>query len=288
MTFGIALAGGGARGAAHVGVLKALEENGLYPSSLAGASAGSIVAGLYAAGCSVKELEELVNYLAENENKLLDPDLWGIVKTFFQLVTLRTITISGLLKGNVLEKLLHKYSRGINIQEAKKIIAIPAVDLNSGETVVFSNAESHENTLRQMIWRNDVLLSQAMRASSAYPSVFQPKDLGLMRLTDGGVTDNLPVNILMATGETNVLAVDLSGEYPQSKTGNIIEVVSNSFTIMRINLLECTAMGEKLTLHPAIPKDAGLLSFSMMPQCLEAGYREAIGKIAAIKRIFQK
>lgn len=286
LRFGIALGGGGARGAAHVGVLKALEENNIYPSSLSGASAGAIIAGLYASGFSVQEMEDLVYYFSEHEKKLVDVDLWGLLKMVVQLITTRNFSLSGLLKGNYLEKLFYKCTQGKHIKDLTKTLSIPAVDLNTGSTVVFSNALSHENTLRQMVWRNDVLISEAMRASSAYPSVFQPKKLGLMRLADGGITDNLPVNIMMAAGEKNVLSVDLSEEYPPCKTGNMIEVVSNTFTIMRINLLECTSIGEKLNLRPKLPPDAGLLSFSAMPACMDAGYQETTEKIPVIKRIF--
>lgn len=287
MPFGIALSGGGVRGAAHIGVLKALEENGLYPSSLSGTSAGSIVAGLYAAGVSIKSLEALAMDISKNEHSLLDPDFMGIIKTIFQFIGHREIALSGFLKGNALEKLLFRESGGIHIRDVKKGIAIPAVDLNSGETIVFSDTIKNLSSNRNLKWKNNLLLSQAIRASCSFPSIFRPKKIGDMIFVDGGVTDNLPVDILMAKGEKNILAVDLTGAYRGMAKGNIIEVVFNSFAIMRINLTECFATGEKLTLRPKLPEGAGLLSFKEIPACIEKGYEAAIEAIPEIIKIFK-
>lgn len=286
MSFGVALSGGGVRGAAHIGVLQALEERGLYPSSLSGTSAGAAIAGLYASGCSVKRMEELVWSLAKNPYRLLDPDFTGLAKTVLQFALHKKISISGLLKGNALEKLLYEESQGMYIRDAKRRIAIPAVDLVSGETVVFADTLKNINDYRRVKWCNNVLLSVAMRASCSFPSVFQPKRFEKMLLVDGGVTDNLPVDVLIAAGEKDVLAVDLSGTYAGLGKENIIEVVSNSFAIMRINLLECFASGEKLTIRPQLSDEIGLLDFALMPGCMEEGYRAAMALMPQIEEIF--
>ena len=96
MSFGIALSGGGCKGAAHVGVLLALEENNMFPSSIAGASAGSIISGMYASGMTPKAMKELVIELSKTGYRLIDADFIGIIKTVEQFFSHRSITLSGL------------------------------------------------------------------------------------------------------------------------------------------------------------------------------------------------
>lgn len=88
MEFGLALSGGGLRGAAHTGVLKALEEEGLKPLWISGTSAGSIVTGLYAVGYSCNEIEDIVLNVGRN---IYDPDIIGILKSVFELIMKRLV-----------------------------------------------------------------------------------------------------------------------------------------------------------------------------------------------------
>lgn len=99
MGYGLALAGGGTRGAAHVGVLKALMEAGLRPDAVAGASAGGIVAGLFASGMSVSRMEQAVLHLEKHGGEYLDPDYSGLLAFMPQLLTGKGVNLSGLIKG---------------------------------------------------------------------------------------------------------------------------------------------------------------------------------------------
>lgn len=287
MSFGIALAGGGVRGAAHVGVLRALQENGLFPASIAGTSAGSVVAGLYAAGVTPGEMVGLVKYLSRTGYLLIDPDYTGILKAILQFLTNRPVTLPGLIKGNRLEKAFQKYTKSLAIQDVKLKTVIPAVDINRNKTIVFTNRVPMVKQSDTVYWQSGVLLSEAMRASIAVPTVFRPKQLGSLYLVDGGVTDVLPVNLLQAAGELNVLAVDISEQYKQLKNQNILEIASRSLSIMSSRLKECTSEGEKLLLTPALPEDIGLLSFGRMEECMEAGYETTLKVLPAIKSLFQ-
>lgn len=106
MEFGLALAGGGTRGAAHVGVLMALEEAKLLPTSLAGTSAGSLVAGLYAAGVDTASLRELLIYLAKKGSRYIDVDCGGLLKFIPQMIRRRPVSLQGLIKGDRLLALM--------------------------------------------------------------------------------------------------------------------------------------------------------------------------------------
>ena len=241
MGFGVALAGGGARGAAHVGVLLALEEAGLRPGAVAGASAGAIVGGLYGAGLSAKRLRYVVHELNGNSKKLLDPDIGGLLRALFRFFTFRLPDLPGLIKGDKLEKFLCGLTGGCRIQDAVVKLVIPAVDLKTGDTVVYTNRPRCAQPLPHVQWQADALLCQAMRASASFPGVFRPMEMGGYCLVDGGVTDNLPVDLLIAAGERKVLGVDVSEEYEMPKNKNLMEVASHSLTILTSRLKELTS-----------------------------------------------
>lgn len=286
MSFGIALSGGGIRGAAHVGVICALEEAGIFPRSVAGTSAGSIIAGLYGLGMTGKELKSLVEDLSVNGYELIDADYLGLLKAGRQFLRRKPITFSGLIKGKRLENYLFWLTKGKRMDQLKRRTVIPAVDLISGQTVAYTNDLQHLEPLKDVSWQTGVRLSFAMRASCAVPAVFQPKSTGEMCLVDGGVTDLLPVNLLLAAGEENVLAVDLARNYHGANCNHIMEVASHSLSVMSRRLSECASVGEKLLLKPSLPKGAELLTFNKMKDCMAAGYEATVALLPQIREIF--
>lgn len=288
MSFGIALAGGGARGAAHVGVLCALEENGLIPSSIAGTSAGSVVAGLYASGVSPHEMIPIVQSLAKTGYLLIDPDYAGMLKAIVQFFIHRPITLSGMIKGNRFEKFFKTYTKSKKMDDIHLKTVIPAVDINSSYTIVFTNITPKTMIRDEKIqWYKNVTLSEAIRASIAVPTVFRPKQIGDFCLVDGGVTDILPVNLLLSSGESNVLAVDISEKYKVPKNYSVLEIVSRSLSIMSSRLKDCHSEGEKLLLTPSLPDNVGLLSFGRMEECMEIGYETTLKVLPELKILFR-
>jgi NTE family protein len=287
MSFGIALAGGGARGAAHVGVLLALEEAGLCPRSIAGTSAGSIVAGLYATGTTPQMLKEIVIEMSGTGTYYLDLDIKGIVKAIPQFIVNHKIDLTGLIKGNRLERFLYEQTNGKSMKDTTIRTIIPTVDINSSCTVAYTNSLENVMPIERVRWEKNILISEAMRASCAVPAVFQPKFIDSMCLVDGGVTDVLPVDLLLAAGENNVLAVDVAAGYKMPKNKNLIEISSHSLSIMSTRLKECHSHGEKLLLNPSLPEQSGLLTLEQMVACMNAGYEAANVHMSTIKAIFR-
>ena len=286
MSFGIAFAGGGTRGAAHVGVLKALEQNGLFPSSIAGSSAGSVVAGLYASGVNINELENIVYDLAKKKKKIIDPNYIGLIKAILEFCFFKTPSLSGILKGVKWEKYISEKIQCVPISKTKIPIVIPTVDVKSGKTVVYTSSLDHIKEVEGVIWDNNINLCDAIRASTAVPSVFCPKVIGERCLVDGSVTDVLPVDLLRAAGEKNILAVDISANYTMPKSNNLIDVTSHCFNIMGTRLRELISSSEQFLLHPNLPQKAGLLTFDYMIECMECGYQATINAMPKIKSIF--
>lgn len=286
MGFGIALAGGGIRGAAHVGVLRALEEAGMRPRSAAGTSAGGIIAGFFAAGFSGEELSAVVREMAANGSSLADPDIAGLLGIVPDLLAHRPCRCSGLLKGDRMERWFREKTNGAAMRALPMRTVIPAVDLETGLTVAFTNSLFGLKPVHEVKWTAQALLSEAMRATSALPVAFQPKRMGDMCLVDGGVADVLPVDLLLAAGESNVLAVDVSESYRMPSHISISEAASHSLSIMETRLRQCKTHGEKYLLTPDLPETDGVLNLPQMTECMEAGYASAKRALPELRRIF--
>lgn len=271
MEYGLALAGGGTKGAAHVGVLKALLEAGLMPDAVAGTSAGSIVAGLYASGMIPSEMEKVVRHLEKHGSDYLDPDYAGLLGFMPQLLAGTKVGLSGLIKGKKLLAYLNELTRSKTLDQSVVKLAVPSVDLMSGKTVCFTNMD-HVKDSEAVHWVWDAYLCEAMMASSSIPAVFAPVTKGNYRLVDGGVTDNLPGNILQESGVGPVIAVDLGGPYCAPTDDSIIGTATHSFSIMSSRLKQCGSNSEALLLKPPLPREAGLFTFGKMSECMEAGY----------------
>jgi len=286
MSFGIALSGGGTRGAAHVGVMCALEEANMLPDAVSGTSAGSIVAGMYALGMPPHEMKDRILKLARDPNTLVDADYAGIFRSIIQLFLGKSITLSGFLKGDKLDKYLDDLTGGKNISELKMKTIITAVDLYSNQTIAYINRLDGLIQLKNVRWKTGIKMSDAMRASCAVPAFFQPKYMDGMCLVDGGVTDVVPVDLLIAAGEPNVLAVDLSENYPFKENSNIIDICNHSLSILMSCLSEYRSSGEKLLITPLLPETAGVLTFNEIAACMDLGYQAAKAVMPKIKRLF--
>lgn len=161
MKLGLALAGGGVKGAAHIGVIKALEENGIKVEAVAGTSIGSIVASLYAMGYTTEKMLEIFKYFAKEIMKTDARHFAGNLKTSKRLLGY------GLLSGENTEIALKECARakGIRkIQDIKMPISIPTVDIVESKKYVFTNANFEEN-----YYINNAYIEKTVRASSSYP-----------------------------------------------------------------------------------------------------------------------
>lgn len=176
---GLALASGGARGAAHVGVLKVLEREGIKPCAIAGSSIGAMVGGAYAAGASVERIEQ----------EWLNTNLPKVVRSF-----LPTFPRAGLSSGGELRKYLRSMFGDLRIEDLKIPFAAVACDIDTGEAVVLREGP----------------LVDALRASTAIPGIFFPVGWEGRFLVDGGLVEPLPVRICRELGAEIVIGVDIT------------------------------------------------------------------------------
>lgn len=295
MGYGLALAGGGTRGAAHVGVLLALEEEKLLPDFIAGTSAGSLSAGCFASGMRAEELCKMVHHLAKHGMEYLDPDIKGLLRLIPQLILQDKVALSGILKGHRLKRYFCKMTGGKCLEEVSMALLIPAVDLLSGDTVCFTNrtrkirsasVQDGKNGHR-IRWMSEGRLCDIMMASSSVPGVFRPIHMDGCCLVDGGVTDNLPVDLMKAVGVKRIVAVDIGSDYEMPEDDSVFEILSHSFSIMSGNLKDCHTRGETVLLKPELTKKAGLLTFDQMEACLEEAYRYTKKNAERIRKALQ-
>ena len=202
---GLALGGGGAKGAAEVGVLKVLEEAGIHVDYIVGTSIGSIVGGLYAAGYTATELEtmfqtqEWLTLLTDRKASLANEPyttIDGVTYVFGFPIRDRQSKGFGVMKGGQIEHLLDSMASAkscANFDSLKIPFCCVAADIRSGSEVILREGG----------------LAQAMRASMAIPGVFKPVDRGDYKLVDGGMLNNLPVDVCREMGADIVIAVDL-------------------------------------------------------------------------------
>ena len=217
---GLVLGGGGAKGAAEVGVLKVLEEAGVKPDYIVGTSIGSIVGGLYAAGYTATELETMFKTqewlsLLTDRNAGLSNEPYitknGITYIFgFPIIDNKSKIGVGMIKGERIEHVLDSMlaAKGVKKIEKMKIpFCCVAADIHSAEEVVLSKGS----------------VASAMRASMAIPGIFKPVKKGDCLLVDGGMQNNLPVDVAREMGAEYVIAIDLTQNKHETRSFSLKE-----------------------------------------------------------------
>ncbi len=285
---GLVLSGGGARGAAHVGVLKVLDEMRVPVDAIAGTSMGAVVGGLYASGMSGAEIETLVRSLnwqdafrdrppreelgfrrKQDERNFLVRYALGLKKEGFVLPP-------GLVQGQKLEQVLR--NAALPVAEVQRFDRLPipfraiATDLETGQPVVMDSGD----------------LVTAMRASMSAPGVFSPAQREGRLLVDGGLVENLPIDTARAMGVDVLIVVDVSFPlYLRDELTSPLEVTNQAFAILiRGRTLEQRKklLPTDIVLDPPLGRFPSA-DFSRVPQAMRAGEEAARGASATLARL---
>lgn len=284
MRFGLALSGGALRGVAHIGVLRALMEGGLFPSWISGTSAGSIIAALYACGYTPLQMEQIALSIERN---IFDIDYSGIALSSVQWLLTRQLCLSGIVKGRRLERLMKELLGERTLRETKIPLAVTAVNINNGQTVLFLSSKSGLTDTRHKVFIDDVPVYQAVRASIAIPMVFQPAFIKGMRLVDGGVNDNLPITALRMMGAKAVVGINLgySGQM-RHEVSNLLEIGNQTIDIMAYQITRLRNQDADLILNPTI-YDVGMTDIHRIPECIRRGYEMTLAHLDLIKKLIK-
>lgn len=246
----LALGGGAARGFAHIGVIKALETQGIVPDIVVGTSAGSVVGALYAAGYDAFALQKLSFQM--EENAFADWSVFG----------------RGLLKGEALEKFINQQVAGKPIEGLKRRYAAVATDLASGQPMVFVSGN----------------VGTAVRASSAVPGVFSPVVIRGKEYVDGGVSSPVPVRAARQLGADIVIAVDIS-ERPSGKLGQGgVDLLLDTISIMGMTIGGFELRDADVVIRPDI-KGLPAANFQLRHDAILRGEQAGFAAIPRIKEL---
>jgi len=239
----------GARGFAHIGVIQALEENGLVPDLVAGTSAGSVVAALFASGRNGRELATIAD--AMDETAFADWSYPG----------------RGLIRGEALAKFVREKTNHRPIEQMKIPLGIAATDLDSGAPILFRSGDT----------------GTAVRASSAVPAVFQPVKIGSREYVDGGLSAPIPVHHAREMGAEFVIAVDISAVPEGNPTGDAARMLLQTFAIMGKGLKTYELREADVVLQPALAGVSGA-DFTTRRQSIKAGRDVTVAHLAELRQ----
>lgn len=264
---GVALSGGGIRGLAHIGVLKVLEDYNIPIDFISGTSMGAIVGALYSAEPNAKKLEKEV--LNEKISNLFD----------------YTISRSGFVKGDKIEKYIQEKLGDIDFKELKTKLFITSYDIKNKREVIFSKGN----------------VAKAVRASISLPGLFIPVKNKNEILVDGGVIDPIPTEILKRAGADIIIAVNVNfikekktkydeNAYKITKSAtvmpSILQVFLKSTEIVNSLAAEADLNKSKADLVIDIPiGDVGLLDYSKKKEVIEAGKKYSKKELKHLIRI---
>lgn len=283
MKIGIALSGGGIRGIAHAGVLKALEENNIKIDVIGGTSSGSLIASLYAMGYSPYYIYILFKkYSKDIVNINSSPIITGISNFMIN----KKIKLSGLKSGENIESMYNEIAlrKGIKtIRDIQMPIVIPAVDITESKEYVFTNCIPENEEKSKYI--TDITIGKAVRASSSFPAVFCPCDFESHKFLDGGALDNIPVHEVKKQGVDKVIAVNFDADAVDDES-NIMDIAMKTIDIMGNKISEKSLKMSDYVLTVKTDK-TGLLDVEKLDNCYKYGYKAVMNNIDEIKRILE-
>lgn len=246
---GLALGGGAARGFAHIGVIQVLEENGIKVDLVAGTSAGSLVAALYASGKNGKEMATLAEGM--DEGAITD---WAFPGR-------------GLIRGEALARFVREKTGSKTIEQMALPLGIVATDLGDGAPILFRTGDT----------------GTAVRASSAVPAVFQPVKIGNREYVDGGLVAPVPVRYAKQMGADLVIAVDISSPPDDKPLGDAFRMLMQTFAIMGRSINNFELREADLVLRPRLD-GIGSSDFTARRRSIQAGREAAQAMLAQIRQ----
>ena len=253
----LVLGGGAARGFAHVGVIRVLEQEKIPIDMVVGTSVGSLIGAIYAADLSSFDLEWTAFQLEKDD--------------LFDFGVMNAVAGMGFAKGDKLEAWVKGHIKTANIENLKIPFTAVATDLNWGYKVVLDSGS----------------VARAIRASAAIPGVFQPVKHQGKILVDGGVVDNIPISVAKAKGADIVIAVDISGNLGNTSITNLLDVSLQATNIMFALNVEQSKKAADILLTPAGIGDIGMLDFSQKKRCMQAGIETTKQAMPAIRKAIE-
>lgn len=282
MKLGLALSGGGMRGAVHIGVLKALEENNIKIDVIGGTSSGSLVAALYALGYSPVHIYHLFKRYGR---VIANVGAGAIINSLGNYIVNKKIKVTGINDGKLIEDLYNQFANKKQVYKMadfKMRIVIPTTDIKNGKEYIFTNNVPDVENKEKYI--TDAKVGLAVRASSSFPAVFCPCEFKDHIFLDGGTVDNIPVKEVIAQGADKVITVTFEDKSINNKS-NAMEIAFRALDIMGSRIIEEDLKKSDIVLRIPLQDNIGLLDANQIENCYKFGYETTIRKMNEIKRI---
>lgn len=239
-SIGLALGGGSVLGAAHIGVLRSLQEFDIEISAVAGTSIGAMIGAFFAFGKSLEEIRDFA----------LDLDWMDVSKI--------SLSKYGLLSNKKIENKTREFLGEADFQDASLPLRIVACDIATGKKIVFSEGK----------------VTTAIMASTCIPAVFVPVETDGKLLVDGGIVENVPISPLEGMDLDMIIGVDLNAKHAYKKPDNILDVVLNALDIALMNATHLQTKEADLLITPDL-SDFNMIDTDQVEKLIEKGYEES-------------
>lgn len=249
----LVLGSGGARGYAHIGVIEVLEKQGIHPDFIVGTSAGSIVGSIYASGKTAAELHDIALNLKPNDVRDVN------------------VSLKGFFNGQKVENYINRQVNNTPLQNLKIPMYVVATELKNGEKTVFN----YGNT------------GQAVRASTAIPSMFVPTKIGDTEYVDGGLVSPVPVQVARDLGADIVIAVDILAQPIHTETSNVWGLFNQNINIMQGRLAEEELKNADIVIQPDLKEKAHIFDVTGREMAIQAGVDAANEKVTDLQLAIQ-
>jgi NTE family protein len=247
---GLALGSGGARGFAHIGVLKVFQEEKIPVHIISGSSMGALVGALYGAGHDMEQLYKLSS--AFQRKFFLD---WIVPKM-------------GFIAGRKIKDFIRLFTHGKRIEDLTIQLAIIATDIQAAEKVIFTEGP----------------IAEAVRASIAIPGIFTPEKVNGRLLVDGGVIDRVPVSVAKEMGADIVIGVDVASVKKNAEITTIFDVIMQSIDILQLEIIESRTLASDVMIRPSVDS-YNSRAFTHIPDIIAAGERAAREQVDIINQM---
>ncbi len=253
----LVLGGGGARGLAHIGVLKVFEEENVPVDMVVGTSVGALIGALYCAGVPIDKIEKM----GENIR-------WNDLTEVTDSTLARLLMSEHLLSTENFENYLRENIGGRKFEELKIPFSCVATDLITGERIIFREGE----------------VAPAARASATVPGLFDPVEYRHRYLVDGGLCDNIPVDVAKLQGADIIITVAVSADFSKNKISSVFMILTQSIYIQG-KLLDAERLKmSDIVIRPKV-NDISAVDLGRSPECIEAGIQAARQSMPALKKL---
>lgn len=283
MKLGLALSGGGIRGVAHAGALKALEDNNIKIDVIGGTSAGAMISALYAIGYSPYYIYMLFKRYTKKIVGIGNMPIISGIKRFAASKKLKVISQD---IGEMLEKEFNRLADNKKIKNIVDIntipLVIPAVDVQESKEYIFTNIIP-KKVGNKAKYITDIPLGKAVRASSSFPAVFSPCEFKQYKFIDGGVLNNVPVIEVKMQGADKVIAINFKAD-DIDETSNMMDLGMRTIDIMGNKISEENLAKSDFILTIQTDK-TGLLDVEKLDSCYKYGYQAVVDNLDKIKAV---